>query len=177
MLADTDLNVCVLGLGYIGLPTAAVIARTGAHVRGVDVSASVVDTVNSGKVHIEEVDLDGLVSGVVARGLLTAATSVAPADVFVIAVPTPFTDDHRPDIGYVRQAATAIATVLKSGDTVILESTSPVGTTDEERIVSEIFTLLDDSEAHAAMARAHNPFGDGHAAARIAEIVADGARD
>ena len=133
MLADTDLNVCVLGLGYIGLPTAAVIARTGASVLGVDVTASVVDTVNSGKVHIEEVDLDALVSGVVARGTLRASTKIAPADVFVIAVPTPFADDHRPDIGYVLRAATTIATVLKRGDTVILESTSPVGTTEQVR--------------------------------------------
>jgi UDP-N-acetyl-D-mannosaminuronic acid dehydrogenase len=127
------LNVVVLGLGYIGLPTAAVIARTGARVLGVDVSASVVHTVNSGRVHIEEVDLDGLVSGVVARGTLRASTQIAPADVFVIAVPTPFDEHHAPDIGYVLQAATAVAAVLKPGDTVILESTSPVGTTEQVR--------------------------------------------
>lgn len=133
MLADTDLNVAVLGLGYIGLPTAAVIARTGAKVLGVDVTPSVVETVNSGKVHIEEVDLDALVSGVVARGTLRASTQIAPADVFVIAVPTPFADDHQPDIGYVLQAATTVAAVLKHGDTVILESTSPVGTTEQVR--------------------------------------------
>ena len=72
MVSDSELQVVVLGLGYIGLPTAAVIARTGAHVLGVDVTQSVVDTVNSGRVHIEEVDLDGLVSGVVARGTLRA---------------------------------------------------------------------------------------------------------
>ena len=133
MLADPDLSVCVLGLGYIGLPTAAVIARTGARVLGVDVSETVVETVNSGRIHIEEVDLDALVSGVVARGLLSASTQIAPADLFVIAVPTPFADDHRPDIGYVLRAATAIATVLKAGDTVILESTSPVGATEQVR--------------------------------------------
>jgi UDP-N-acetyl-D-mannosaminuronic acid dehydrogenase len=133
MLADTELTVTVLGLGYIGLPTAAIIARTGARVLGVDVTPSVVETVNSGKVHIEEVDLDGLVSGVVARGTLRASTQIEPADVFVIAVPTPFADDHQPNIGYVLQAATTIATVLKAGDTVILESTSPVGTTEQVR--------------------------------------------
>ena len=133
MTSDSELSVCVLGLGYIGLPTAAVIARTGARVLGVDVAQSVVDTVNGGKVHIEEVDLDGLVSGVVARGLLTASTQIAPADVFVIAVPTPFADDHVPNIGYVLRAATTIATVLKPGDLVILESTSPVGTTAQVR--------------------------------------------
>ena len=133
MLAETELKVCVMGLGYIGLPTAAVIARTGAQVLGIDVSQSVVETVNSGRVHIEEVDLDGLVSGVVARGHLRAATQVEPADVFVIAVPTPFGADHVPDVGYVLKAATAIAAVLKPGDTVILESTSPVGTTEQVR--------------------------------------------
>jgi len=133
---DTEIptfDAVVMGLGYIGLPTAAVIARTGARVLGVDVTQAVVDTVNEGRIHIEEVDLDGLVSGVVARGLLTASTEVAPADVFVIAVPTPFADDHRPDIGYVLAAATSIAAVLKAGDTVILESTSPVGTTEQVR--------------------------------------------
>jgi UDP-N-acetyl-D-mannosaminuronic acid dehydrogenase len=133
MLSNAELKVAVIGLGYIGLPTAAVIARTGARVLGIDVSQAVVDTVNSGQVHIEEVDLDGLVSGVVARGTLTAATEVAPADVFVIAVPTPFADDHRPDVSYVLQAASSIAPVLKAGDTVILESTSPVGTTEQLR--------------------------------------------
>ena len=133
MISDIELKVVVLGLGYIGLPTAAVIARTGASVLGVDVTESVVDTVNSGKVHIEEVDLDGLVSGVVARGSLRASTSIEPADVFVIAVPTPFAEDHAPNIGYVLQAATSIAAVLKAGDTIILESTSPVGTTEKVR--------------------------------------------
>ncbi len=133
MVSDSELDVVVVGLGYIGLPTAAVIARTGAKVLGVDVTQSVVDTVNSGKVHIEEVDLDGLVSGVVARGNLRASMQIAPADVFVIAVPTPFADDHAPNIGYVLRAATTIATVLKAGDVVILESTSPVGTTEKVR--------------------------------------------
>lgn len=133
MVLDTELKVVVLGLGYIGLPTAAVIARTGAKVLGIDVTQSVVDTVNSGKVHIEEVDLDGLVSGVVARGDLRASTQIEPADVFVIAVPTPFDEDHAPNIGYVLRAATTIAAVLKAGDAVILESTSPVGTTEQVR--------------------------------------------
>lgn len=133
MPLDSELSVTVMGLGYIGLPTAAVIARTGAMVTGVDVTPSVVETINSGRVHIEEVDLDGLVSGVVARGSLKASLTVAPADVFVIAVPTPFTEDRQPDITFVLDAARAIAPVLKSGDTVILESTSPVGTTEQVR--------------------------------------------
>ncbi|MGN6376029.1 MAG: UDP-N-acetyl-D-mannosamine dehydrogenase [Sphingomonas sp.] len=133
MLSDAGLKVVVMGLGYIGLPTAALIARTGISVLGIDVSEHVVETVNSGRVHIEEVDLDGLVSGVVARGNLRAALEVEPADVFVIAVPTPFGEDHRPDIDHVLQAATTIAAALKPGDTVILESTSPVGTTEQVR--------------------------------------------
>lgn len=133
MLSDSELKVAVLGLGYIGLPTAAVIARTGAKVLGIDVHQNVVDTVNSGKVHIEEVDLDGLVSGVVGRGYLRASTTLEPANVFVIAVPTPFTEDRTPDIGFVLKAARSIADVLKLGDTVILESTSPVGTTEQVR--------------------------------------------
>jgi UDP-N-acetyl-D-mannosaminuronic acid dehydrogenase len=135
MRGDELPKVCVVGLGYIGLPTAAVIARAGMHVHGVDVTQSVVDTINRGEIHIEEVDLDGLVHGVVQRGLLKASTEVAPADVFVIAVPTPFTKDgsHAPDISYVLSAAENVAKVLKAGDTIILESTSPVSTTEQMR--------------------------------------------
>lgn len=133
MSVDVEQQVSVIGLGYIGLPTAALIARSGAKVLGIDVRADVVDTINSGKVHIEEVDLDGLVQGVVSRGLLRASLTVEPADVFVIAVPTPVSEDNAPDISYVLNAARTIAPVLKVGDTVILESTSPVGTTDAMR--------------------------------------------
>ncbi|KQM18424.1 UDP-N-acetyl-D-mannosamine dehydrogenase [Novosphingobium sp. Leaf2] len=133
MKSDNKPSVCVVGLGYIGLPTAAVIARSGSKVLGLDVSQKVVDTINRGEIHIEEVDLDGLVQGVVARGLLSASTEVAPADVFVIAVPTPFDKDHAPDISYVLAAGRTIAPVLKAGDVVILESTSPVGTTEKMR--------------------------------------------
>lgn len=128
-------TVSVIGLGYIGLPTAAVIARAGMRVLGIDVSEAVVETINRGDIHIEEVDLDGLVHGVVQRGLLRAGTVVEPADVFVIAVPTPFHKDgeHTPNLSYVLAAARDVAEVLKPGDTVILESTSPVGTTEEMR--------------------------------------------
>jgi UDP-N-acetyl-D-mannosaminuronic acid dehydrogenase len=128
-------QVSVIGLGYIGLPTAAVIARAGMRVHGVDVSQTVIDTINRGEIHIEEVDLDGLVQGVVQRGLLRAGTEVEPSDVFVIAVPTPFHKDgrHTPDLSYVVAAAESVARVLKPGDTIILESTSPVGTTERIR--------------------------------------------
>ena len=135
MRGEEKPEVCVIGLGYIGLPTAAIIARANCPVTGIDVSEAVVETINRGEIHIEEIDLDGLVRGVVQRGLLKASTQVQPADVFVIAVPTPFEKDgqHTPDISYVMAAATEIAGVLKKGDTVILESTSPVGTTDAMR--------------------------------------------
>jgi UDP-N-acetyl-D-mannosaminuronic acid dehydrogenase len=137
MPTSAELNVAVIGLGYIGLPTAALIARSGAKVLGIDVSAHVVDTVNSGRVHIEEVDLDGLVQGVVARGTLRASLTVEPADVFVIAVPTPVSEDNAPDISYVLNAARTIAPVLGPGNVVILESTSPVGTTEAMRDLLE----------------------------------------
>jgi UDP-N-acetyl-D-mannosaminuronic acid dehydrogenase len=132
MRGDSKPEVCVIGLGYIGLPTAAIIARSNCRVTGVDLSQRVVDTINRGAIHIEEVDLDGLVQGVVQRGMLTASTEIVPADVFVIAVPTPFEKDgkHTPDVSHVMAAATSLAVVLKKGDTVILESTSPVGTTE-----------------------------------------------
>ena len=133
MKSDKKPDVCVVGLGYIGLPTAAVIARAGCKVLGLDVSQQVVDTINRGEIHIEEVDLDGLVQGVVGRGLLSASTEIAPADVFVVAVPTPFGKDHVPDISYVLAAGRTIAPVLKAGDVIILESTSPVGTTEQLR--------------------------------------------
>jgi len=128
-------KVCMVGLGYIGLPTAAVIARSGMDVLGVDISEAVVETINRGEIHIEEVDLDALVQAVVRSGNLRAATAMSPADVFVIAVPTPFEKDghHTPDISYVLAAIRDVAKVLKAGDIVILESTSPVGTTEALR--------------------------------------------
>ncbi|MEH3041587.1 MAG: UDP-N-acetyl-D-mannosamine dehydrogenase [Sphingomonas paucimobilis] len=130
--ADTY-DVCVVGLGYIGLPTAAVVARSGARVIGIDVSQHVVDTVARGDIHIEEADLDTLVRDVVLLGRLTTATTPAPSDIFVIAVPTPFGPGHVPDLSYVLNATRAIAPVLEKGNTVILESTSPVGTTEQIR--------------------------------------------
>ncbi|HEX7819357.1 MAG TPA: UDP-N-acetyl-D-mannosamine dehydrogenase [Sphingobium sp.] len=133
MPVDSQTKVAVIGLGYIGLPTAALIARSGMTVQGVDVSPHVVETVNSGRIHIEEVDLDGLVQGVVSRGLLRASLTVEEADVFVIAVPTPVSEDHAPDISYILAAARTIAPVLRPGNVVILESTSPVGTTEAMR--------------------------------------------
>ena len=130
-------RACVVGLGYIGLPTAAVIARAGMEVLGVDVSEKVVETINRGEIHIEEVDLDGLVQAVVRSGALRASTQIEAAEFFVIAVPTPFAKDghHTPDLSYVMAAAREVAGVLKPSDTVILESTSPVGTAEALRDV------------------------------------------
>lgn len=122
-------TVSVIGMGYIGLPTCAIFASRGLNVIGIDVNQSVVDKVNRGEIHIVEPDLDGLIQKVVANGKLTASTTPQAADAFVIAVPTPITEDHKPDISYVLSAAQSIAGVLKKGDLVVLESTSPVGTT------------------------------------------------
>lgn len=125
-------QVAVIGLGYIGLPTAAVFASSGLRVLGVDVTPSVVDTVNAGGVHIEEGDLDKLVEKCVASGNLRASLKPEASDAFIIAVPTPVGHDekHSPDVSYVQAAGRSIAPVLKQGDLVILESTSPVGTTE-----------------------------------------------
>ena len=125
---------CVVGLGYIGLPTAAVLAKAGHRVIGVDVNAQVVATVNEGRIHIVEPDLDLVVAESVTSGSLSAQLTPAPADVFLIAVPTPFRSGAdgilQPDIDYVLAAARAIASVLRPGNLVLLESTSPVGTTE-----------------------------------------------
>ena len=128
-------RVCVVGLGYIGLPTAAVIARSGASVLGVDISPHVVETINAGRIHIEEANLDSLVREMVASGGLGAALTPEPADVFIIAVPTPFTDGHAPDIKYVLAATRSIAPAVRKGSLVIVESTCPVGTTEAVRDV------------------------------------------
>jgi UDP-N-acetyl-D-mannosaminuronic acid dehydrogenase len=127
----TDLKVVMMGLGYIGLPTAALIASRGIKVQGIDVNQSVVDTINDGKIHIVEPALDGLVKHVVERGFLKASTTVNTADVYLIAVPTPFKGDHEPDLKYVESATRMIIPNLKDGDLFIIESTSPVGTTDK----------------------------------------------
>ena len=122
-------RVSVIGLGYVGLPTAAILASRGYDVVGVDVNAKAVDTINEGRVHIVEPDLDILVQASVTMGKLKATTEPEPADVFMLAVPTPFKDEKKPDLSYLESATRNIAPVIKKGDIVILESTSPVGTT------------------------------------------------
>ncbi|TXH95703.1 MAG: UDP-N-acetyl-D-mannosamine dehydrogenase [Rheinheimera sp.] len=123
-------TVSVIGLGYIGLPTAAMLASRKLRVIGVDVNQHAVDTINQGKIHIIEPDLDLLVNAAVTGGYLSAQTKTAAADAFMIAVPTPFFDDLSPDLSYVEAAAKSIAPVLQKGNLVVLESTSPVGTTE-----------------------------------------------
>ncbi|QMT58805.1 UDP-N-acetyl-D-mannosamine dehydrogenase [Legionella sp. PC997] len=124
-------TVSVIGLGYIGLPTAAVIASRKIHVIGVDINASTVETINRGMSHIVEPDLDILVHACITEGYLQATTVAQPASAFLIAVPTPFMEGNQPDLSYIKSAATLIAPVLKQGDLIILESTSPVGTTEQ----------------------------------------------
>ncbi|TXE67592.1 UDP-N-acetyl-D-mannosamine dehydrogenase [Serratia nevei] len=124
-------TISVIGLGYIGLPTAAAFASRKKKVVGVDVNQHAVDTINRGAIHIVEPDLDKVVKEAVNGGFLQAVTKPQPADAFLIAVPTPFKGDHEPDLAYVEAAAKSLAPVLKKGDLVILESTSPVGATEQ----------------------------------------------
>ena len=127
---DTTHTVAMIGLGYIGLPTAAVLARAGHNVAGVDATPAIVDRINAGQVHIEETDLDWLVRDMVAVGRLRASTEMPRAEVYVIAVPTPLADSRTPDVSYVEAAVRAIAPTLGKGACVIIESTSPIGTTE-----------------------------------------------
>ncbi|WP_060483742.1 UDP-N-acetyl-D-mannosamine dehydrogenase [Pseudomonas sp. NBRC 111123] len=124
-------KVSVVGLGYIGLPTAAVFASRKIEVIGIDVNQHCVDTINRGQIHIVEPDLDMVVHAAVTEGYLRASTKPEPADAFLIAVPTPFKEGFKPDLSYIKSASEAIAPVLKAGDLVILESTSPVGATEQ----------------------------------------------
>ena len=144
---------CVVGLGYIGLPTAAVLARAGHRVIGVDVNA-LVDTVNEGRIHIVEPDLDLAVAESVASGSLFRFSTPAPADVFLIAVPTPFRSGPngipQPNIDYVLAAARAIAPVLRPGNLILLESTSPVGTTEQLAEMVEEVCGLNSEQLHIA---------------------------
>ena len=124
-------HICVIGLGYIGLPTAATFAAHGVKVTGVDVNQHAVDMINQGKVHIVEPDLDALVKDVVEKGMLSAQTTPVEADAYIVAVPTPFKDNHEPDLKYIESASKALAPFLSKGNLVILESTSPVGATEQ----------------------------------------------
>ncbi|GIU00537.1 UDP-N-acetyl-D-mannosamine dehydrogenase [Sulfurovum sp. TSL6] len=144
-----DKKVCVVGLGYIGLPTAALLANRSYEVRGVDVVQSTVDIINRGEIHIVEPELDTFVRAAVNSGKLKADIKPAQADVFIIAVPTPFHEGYVPNIDYVISATKSIAPYVQEGNIVILESTSPVGTTDK---VAEVLAShgIDTRKVHVA---------------------------
>ena len=143
-------DVVTVGLGYIGLPTSALIASCGTNVLGVDINKNIVDTINEGKIHIIEPDLDNIVSKVVSEGLFKASTKPTTANVFLIVVPTPFKGDHEPDISFVESATREIIPFLKKGDLYILESTSPIGTT--EKMQRLIFDMRPDLDGEIYMA-------------------------
>ena len=139
-------EVVTIGLGYIGLPTSALIASHGANVLGVDINQHVVDTINEGKIHIVEPDLDKIVSAAVSNGNLKASTKASSAEVFLIVVPTPFKGNHEPDISFVEAATNGIIPLLKKGDLYIIESTSPVGTTEKmQKLIYEARPELKDA--------------------------------
>lgn len=131
-------TVVTLGLGYIGLPTSALIANNNIYVHGVDVNQNVVDTINAGKIHIIEPSLDVAVANAVKTGFLKADTKPVVADVYLIVVPTPFKAKNEPDISFVQAATKALLPLLKKGDLYIIESTSPIGTT--ERMMHYIYS-------------------------------------
>ena len=130
-------KACVIGLGYIGLPTAAIAAQHGIQVYGVDVNPKVVDTINKGEIHIVEQGLEAVVKENVEKGFFKASLTPTEADVYLIVVPTPFKGNHEPDISFVEAGTRAVLPFLKEGDTYIIESTSPVGTT--EKMAALIF--------------------------------------
>lgn len=137
-------KVVTIGLGYIGLPTSALIAKNKVEVLGVDINPKVVDIINSGKIHIVEPELDGIVATAVKEGYLKASTKAMEANVFLIVVPTPFKDKNEPDISFVEAATRTVLPFLKPGDLYIIESTSPVGTT--EKMASFIFSEREELE-------------------------------
>ncbi len=156
-------TICVVGLGYIGLPVASMLASRGHTVVGYDVNPKAVESINKGQAHFFEPDLDMLLKAAVNTERLKASTTPVEADYFVIAVPTPFRSNHQPDLSYVDAATQSIAPFLKVGSTVVLESTSPVGTT--ERITEQLaaarpdlrFPRYKDLEGEFDVAVAHCP--------------------
>jgi UDP-N-acetyl-D-mannosaminuronic acid dehydrogenase len=152
-------KVCVIGLGYIGLPTATVLANNGFEVHGVDINEKAVELINNGQVHIYEPDLDIMVKKAVKSGYLKASVLPEKADVFIIAVPTPFKENHNPDLTYVEQATRSISPYLEPGNIVILESTSPVGTTEKvaKWILEERSDLSIDENSKNRIFVAHCP--------------------
>ncbi|MDE6468493.1 MAG: UDP-N-acetyl-D-mannosamine dehydrogenase, partial [Muribaculaceae bacterium] len=124
------MNACFMGLGYIGLPTAIIAAMHGIKVTGVDINPSVVEKTNAGELHIVEPGLGEKLRKVIASGALRASTKPLVSDAYFMVVPTPFKGDHQPDISFVEAATRAVIPLLKEGDLYVIESTSPVGTTE-----------------------------------------------
>lgn len=152
-------KICVIGLGYIGLPTAAVFARAGVEVVGVDVNPKAIDIINTGKAHIVEADLDDLLHSVVESGVFKARPQAEEADAFLIAVPTPFKGDHAPDLAYVEAATRSLAPYVKEGSLLVLESTVPPGATEKmvEWLEEERPDLKEKGGAGVAYYAAHCP--------------------
>lgn len=148
-------KVCVLGLGYVGLPTACLLADHGFQVYGVDINPQIVEMLISGKTHIVEPGLENLFEKVLNNGRLNVSTQPQLADVYIIAVPTPFKEDHVPDISYIESATKSISTYISPGNLVILESTSPVGTT--EKIARWLQDLCPDLDIASSIYIAHCP--------------------
>lgn len=152
MTTILDKNICVIGLGYIGLPTGAVLASRGYNVHGVEVDPKAVEIINSGKAHVVEPDLDLLVQASVQTGKLKAHSAPAEADIFMICVPTPVSEAKGPDLSYVRSATETICPFLRKGNLVILESTSPPGTTEMIAEIVREKTVLTGGDLHFAHA-------------------------
>jgi len=145
-------SLCVVGLGYIGLPTSAVLASRGYTVHGVEINPDVVATINSGQAHIVEPELDILVRAAVESGRLEAHTEPVASDIFIICVPTPLTADKKPDLSYVWAATRTICPFLREGNLVILESTSPPETTEEMARIIEVEAGFTSDRVHVAHA-------------------------
>ena len=155
---NTHKRICIMGLGYIGLPTAALLANRGYNVHGVDIVEQTVRIINRGEIHIVEPELDTFVRAAVSSGNLRADTKPTKADIYIIAVPTPFKGNHEPDIGYVVAATEAIVPYLETDAIVILESTSPVGTTHTmEKIIRQARTDLVSENGELRVHLAHCP--------------------
>lgn len=152
-------KVCIVGLGYIGLPTAAVLADKGFLVHGVDVNEKAINLINNGEVHIYEPDLEKVVKKVVTAGNLSADIEPIKADVYILAVPTPFKESHKPDLAYVESATKSIIPYIEPGNLIILESTSPIGTTEKivEWILNERTDLSVDEKKSNQIYVSHCP--------------------
>jgi len=149
-MKDKKMKVCFMGLGYIGLPTAIIAAKHGIHVTGVDINPDIVEKTNKGQLHFIEPGLEEMLKEVIGNGQLHAATKPERSDAFFIVVPTPFQGNHEPDITYVEEATKAVVPYLEPGNLFVIESTSPVGTTD--KMAKLIFDERPELQGHISIA-------------------------